>query len=68
MRWNGIIVKRIEFDDTGRITVIEFYEGAGLTSVMKAITQYKINGGNPRMIEEAIILTDDEKSPKQNVS
>ena len=66
--WNGIQVKRIQFDDTGRITVIEFYESAGLTDVIKAITQYRINGGSPRMIEEALILTDDEKSPKQNVS
>lgn len=75
MAWNNLTVKRIEFDDHGRVTVIEFYEGAGLTDVVKAISQYKLNGGMARSVEEALILTEDFKagfqyppSPKHNAS
>lgn len=60
--WNGLQVKRIELDEHGSFRAIEFYEGAGLTDVMRAITRYKINGGYPRAVEEAVLLNTPSKN------
>jgi hypothetical protein len=76
MQWNGLIVKRIEFDDVGHIISLEFYEGAGLTNVMKAVTQYSLNGGSRRAILDALILEQEKgegtiqypPDPKQDAS
>lgn len=71
--FNVISVKRIQFDDFGKIIEIEFYEGAGLTNVMEAIEQYRVSD-TPRGRDEAIRLTKNADGlywsppPKQNAS
>jgi hypothetical protein len=61
-----IYIKRIEFDGFGKITAIEFHEGAEAKLTMKFIVENYLNGGSPGQIRDALSRVFDNARGKIN--